>query len=68
MPRSMPTELLIYLYLQKEGRKSRQEISTALGIHETTVTHAFNKLKELGVQKQLHSPPRTLWQLLSTLT
>ena len=49
MPRSMPTELLIYLYLQKEGRKSRQEISTALGIHETTVTHAFNKLKELGV-------------------
>lgn len=50
MPRSIPTELLVYFYLQKNGRKPRKTIAEHLGVHKTTISHAINKLKELGVQ------------------
>jgi len=46
----LPSELLIYLYLQKNGRTTRENIAKAIGVSEGAVTRAFHKMKDCNIQ------------------
>lgn len=46
----LPSELLIYLYLQKNGRTTRENIAKAIGVSEGAITRAFHKMKECGIK------------------